>query len=108
MARIDRAEAGGQQYQERGLRPLQVKGRLRVIVGGHLVQVAPPRLAGVEAQLFLGLALQQVPGAFDIVGSKGLAVMPFDAAAQLEGQILAVLAQGPALGEVRDDGIADC
>ena len=103
VARIDRREPGGEEGEERRLRPLQVKRRLIVVVGGDVVEIGPPRLAGVEAQFFLRLALQQIPGAFDVGGGERLAVMPFDALVQFEGQILAVLAPGPALGEVGDD-----
>ena len=39
---------------------------LVVAVGHDLVEVAVPGLARVDAQLLARLALQQVPGAFDV------------------------------------------
>ena len=50
--------------------------------------------------------MQQVPGAFDVGGGERLAVMPFDALAQLEGQLLAVLAPRPARRRDRARSIA--
>ena len=59
----------------------------------------------VEAQFFLRLPSQEVPGTFDVGGGERLAVMPFDPVPELEGQLLAVLAPGPALGEVGYDRV---
>ena len=41
----------------------------------------------------------------DVGGGERLAVMPFDAVPQLERQLLAILAPGPALGEVGHDRV---
>ena len=108
MARIDRRPARGQQRQQRRLRPLQVEGGLVVAVGGDFFEVEVPALARVDAQLFAAAAEQQLPGALDVGGRERFAVMPLDALAQLEGQLLAVLAPGPTLGEVGDGSFAGC
>ena len=60
VTRIDRRPSGRQHRQERRLRPLQVKGDLVVALGRHLRDIVKPRLARVDAQFFLRLALQQV------------------------------------------------
>ena len=52
---------------------------------GDLAEIAVPRLARVEAQFLLRLALQEVPGTFDVGGGERLAVMPFDPVPELEG-----------------------
>ena len=80
-----------------------MKCRLMVVFDGDVVEIGPPCLAGIEAQLFLRLTLQQVPGALDVGGGKRLAVVPIDALVQFESQILAVLAPAPALGKIGDD-----
>src|SRR5207248_7997761 len=59
----------------------------------------------VETQFLLRLPSQEVPGTFDVGGGERLAVMPFDPVPELEGQLLAVLAPGPAFGEVGYDGV---
>ena len=105
VAGIDRREAGGEQRQDRGLRPLEMDRDLVVAVGGDALDVAVPRLARVAAQLLLALAGQQVEGADDVLGREGLAVVPLHAALQLEGEILVVGAPAPRLGEVGDDGL---
>ena len=51
----------------------------------------------------LRLAGQQVPGAFDVCGGERLAVVPFDALAQREGQLGAVLVPRPARRQIRHD-----
>src|SRR5258708_763026 len=77
--------------------------RLKLAVGGYFFEIGPPRLARVEAQFFLHLALQQIPGAFDVGGRKWFAVMPFDALPQFKREILAVFARRPTLGQVGDN-----
>ena len=54
----------------------------------------------------LALPVKQVPGAFDVCGGERLAVMPFDALAQREGQLGAVLA--PWTSSVARSGTIDC
>src|SRR6185437_494595 len=103
MAGIDRRPPGRQQRQQSRLRPLQVKGDFVVAVGRYLVEIEVPRLARIDAQLFAPDAHQQVPGAFDVGGSERLAVVPFDALAQWEGQLLAVLAPRPAGRQIGND-----
>ena len=105
MARIDRRPARGQQPDKRRLRPLQVKARLEIAVGGHLIEVAPPGFARVDAEFVGGFAGQQVPGAFDVGGGKRLAVMPFDALAQFDGQRRAGLVPAPARRQFRPDRV---
>jgi hypothetical protein len=47
---------------------------------------------------FLRFAEQHVPGAFDVGGGERLAVVPFDALPQLEGEPGVVLVPRPAFG----------
>jgi hypothetical protein len=47
---------------------LQTKGDLIVAVHGHLVEIAVPRLARIEAELLGRPAGRQVPSAFDVLG----------------------------------------
>ena len=103
MAWINRRPSGRQQRQECRLRPLQVEGGLVIAVRTDLFEVEVPGLARVHAQLFAAAAEQQFPGAFDVGGGKGLSVVPLDALPQFERQLLAVLAPGPAFGEVGAD-----
>jgi hypothetical protein len=103
MAGIDRRPAGGKQRDEGGLRPFQMKSDLVVAVGGDIFKVSVPRLAGIEAQLVAGLAAEHFPGAFDILGGEGLAVVPLDAFPQRQGQLGPFLIPRPAGGQVRDD-----
>src|SRR5260370_20081913 len=87
MAGVDRRPSGSQHRQERGLRPLQMKGDLVVAFRGYFIEVAVPGFAWVETQLVARLSGQQVPGAFDVVGGERLAVMPSDVLAQRQGQL---------------------
>jgi hypothetical protein len=89
VAGVDRRQAGGQQRRERGLRTAEHEGRLQVAGGGHLFKVAPPDPAGIVAELVGVLACELVPGALHVLGRERLAVVPLDAAAQLEGQFSA-------------------
>ena len=95
MARIDHREAAGEQHRKRRLRPLQMKSDLVVAVRADRREVVIAGLARIDAQL-LGARFQiEIPGAFDVPGGERLAVVPFDAAAQLEGQIGALLVPRP-------------
>src|SRR6516225_2011200 len=96
MAGIYRRVAGGEQRNKRWLWPLQVKSDLALAVCGHLVEVEKSCLAIIEAQPFLRFAGQQIVCAFDVGGGEWLAVMPFDALAQREGQLGRFLVRGPA------------
>ena len=97
MAGIDRRIAGGEQRQQRRLRPLQIEGDLEVAVGRDVVDELVPGLARVLAELLRRFAHQHVEGAFDVGRGERLAVVPFDALVQFEGQRLVVGAPGPAL-----------
>ena len=108
VAGIDRRIAGGEQRQQRRLRPLQVERDLEVAVGRDVVDLVVPGLARVLAEFLRRLAHQHVEGAFDVGGGERLAVMPLDALAQLEGQRLVVAAPGPAFGEIRHDRCPCC
>ena len=66
-------------------------------------EIDPPALAVIEAQLLLALVGQQIERAFDVLRGERLAVVPFDAVAQLEGQLGAVLVPCPARGELGHD-----
>src|SRR5215813_4328214 len=81
MAWIDHRIAGGQQHDKRRLRPLQAEGDFIVAVGRHLGEVTVPRLARIDPQLVVRFAEQQVPGAFDVGGGEGFAIVPLDALA---------------------------
>jgi hypothetical protein len=74
VAWINYRKAGGEQRDKRRLRSLQMEGNLIIAIGGHLLQIAVPGLARVEAKLFARLFGQQVPGAFDVLGGERLAV----------------------------------
>src|SRR5262249_36976604 len=97
MAGVDRRKPGGGETQKSGLRPLHHKGGLVVAVGGDLLEIAVPGLAGIDAKLLGRFALQEVPGAFDVASGEQLAVVPPDALAQLESQPGAVFVPRPAL-----------
>ena len=77
-----------------------MKYRFVIAVCRDLDKIVIPVLAGVAAQAVLRPALDQIERAFDVGGGERLAVMPLDPLAELKGQILAVLAPLPALGEV--------
>src|SRR5215471_11551429 len=66
-----------------------------------VLEVAVPGFARVEPQLLLRFAEQHVPGAFDVGGSKRLAVVPFDALPQLEGEPGVALVPRPAFCQFR-------
>jgi len=85
------------------LRPLQSERHIVIAIRYDIIQVAIPSLARIEPQLLGAFALQQVEGAFDVLGGERLAVVPFDVLAQLEGQLLAVLAPRPFAGEIGHD-----
>ena len=103
VAWIDRGKAVGEQHRERRLRPLQLEGDLVIAVRLQLVEVAVGRFPRIDAQLLFGLTRDQIPRTFDILGGERFAVVPFDRAAQLQCQVLAVLAPCPALGKVGHD-----
>ena len=103
VAGIDRRIAGGEQRQQRRLRPLQVERGLEVAVDSDVDDLVVPGLARVLAEFLLRLAHQHVEGAFDVGRRERLAVVPLDALAKLEAELLLVIAPGPALGEIRDD-----
>src|SRR6202035_2276254 len=80
-----------------------MKGYLAVATGGDLVDIEEPGFTVVKAQLLRRLAGQQVVGAFNVGGGKGLSVMPFDALAELKAEFGPVLAPRPARRELRYD-----
>ena len=85
MARINRRIARGKQGNKGRLRPLQVKCD-RVVCGADGIKVAVPRLARVGAQLVLAFSEDQVPGAFNVCGAKGPAVVPAHSPPELKGK----------------------
>ena len=103
VAGIDRRIAGREHREDRGLRALEMEGRLEVALGRHVFEIEVPVLARVLAELVLRLALQHVEGALHVRAGERLAVMPLHAFAQLEGQALLVVAPGPARRELRLD-----
>src|SRR5262249_34438153 len=105
VAGIDGRKTRGQQGDEGGLRPLQPEGHLVVGLDDHLLEVAVPGLARIDAQAVtvVALASQEVPGAFDVTRRERLAVVPFDARAQLEAQAGARLVPRPRGREIGHD-----
>ncbi|MGY4432580.1 hypothetical protein ACVWWO_005057 [Bradyrhizobium sp. F1.13.1] len=102
---IDRRIAGCEHRQQRRLRPLQIEGDLEITVRRDIVNLAVPGFARILPQLLLRFAHQEIEGAFDVGRRERLAVMPLDALAQFEGQLLVVAAPGPALGQLWPQGI---
>ena len=68
VARIHRRIAGREHRQQRGLRPLEMQRHLEVAIGGDVGNVVEQVLARILAELVLPLALQQVEGAFHVLG----------------------------------------
>src|SRR6516162_541158 len=95
VARIDWGEAGGEQRDERWLRPLQLERHLVIAVQHDPVEVAVPRPSRIEPQLLGPLPLQQVPSALDVPRREWLSVAPFDILPQLESELFSVLAPRP-------------
>jgi len=87
MARIDRRPAGRQHRDKGRLRPLQAEGDLEIAVRGHLLEVAVPRLARVETQLFAALPVSRSQVHLTSAAVKGFSVMPFDALAAAERSV---------------------
>ena len=103
VAGIDGRVAGGEQRQQRRLRPLQVERRFEIAVCRDVADLVVPGLSRVLAEFLLRLAHQHVEGAFDVGRGERLAVMPFDALLQLEGELLVVAAPGPAFRQIGND-----
>src|SRR6266478_9149939 len=80
-----------------------MKGDFVVAIDGDLGQVAVPALARIDPQLLAGPAGQRVPGAFDVLRRKRLAVVPLDTRAQTKSERSLVLVPRPALGEIGPD-----
>src|SRR5215472_1244148 len=85
------------------MRPLEAKCDLEIAVWGHLFNIAVPGSARVDAQLLISSAGEELPGAFYVLRSERLAVMPFDALTQWENQLSPFLIRRPAGSEFRDD-----
>jgi hypothetical protein len=79
VAGVDWRIARREQRDDRRLWPLQVKRRSEIAVRSDPFEVLVPGLARIGAQLLLRSPEQQVPGAFDVIGGEGMAVVPFDA-----------------------------
>src|SRR6516162_10138740 len=62
-------------------------------------------LRGLARSFSCDLPSSQVPGAFDVIGGKGLAVVPFDALMQPECQFGAILVPRPIGSQIRDDRV---
>ena len=83
--------------------PFQTESCSEITVGGDRFDVLVPGLARIGAQFLRRLAEQQVPGALDVIGSEGVAVVPFDAFAQPKRKFAAVLVPRPIRGQIRND-----
>ena len=103
MTGINRRKPVGEKHQKRRLRPLQMEGDLVIAVRRHLIEVAIPEFAGIDAEFVARLVEQEVPGALDILGRERLAVMPFDTLAQREGERGPFLVPRPAGREIGND-----
>ena len=95
MAGVYRREAAGQHHQECRLRALQMKRHRVVAIGGDPVEIFVQGFARIKAELLFPGLHHQIPGAQDVLGGERLAVMPFDALTQMEGECGAVLAPRP-------------
>ena len=62
-----------------------MKRRGEISVSGDGFDVLIPSLARIGAQFVVRLAGEEVPGAFNVIGTERVAVVPFDAATQAEG-----------------------
>ncbi len=62
VARIDGREAGGEEAEERRLRPAEMEAHLMVALDGDLLEVRIPFLARVLAPAAVRLAGDRVPG----------------------------------------------
>src|SRR6516164_4743458 len=82
-----------------------MEGDLPVAVGGDLFEVFVPGLARIDTELLGRFAGEQIPGAFDVIGGKRSAVMPFDLMTQRKCQLGAVLAPRPSGRELGNDRI---
>ncbi len=77
---------------------------LVVAVDADTIEIAVPGLARILAQFLLPLAEQKsVPGALHVPGREGLAVVPFHARMQFEGELRLVGVPRPAVGQVGHD-----
>src|SRR5262245_48133400 len=83
-----------------------MEGGLEGAVDRPLGQVVVPDLARIAVELLLPVfADHGVPGALHILGGEGLAVMPLDALAQLEGELGLALIPAPAGAKLWDNGV---
>src|SRR5262249_42923415 len=76
-----------------------------VAVDGHVPKVCPPYAARVFAEIIVGLAVEPMPGALNILRGERLAVVPFDTLPKLECEAGAALIPRPALGKLGNDRI---
>ena len=105
VAGINRRITGSEHRQDRRLRTPEVQGHFVVTLDGDVGDVRVPILARVLAQLVLRFTLNQIESALHVGGGERLAVMPFDAVPQLEGQFLVVFAPGPAGRQLGHDRV---
>ena len=106
VARINDRKCAREQHQQAGLRLAQFERGLVIAVGRDVLQLGVPDLARVPVKVLrLALADQHPPGALHVLRRERLAVMPFHALPQLEGQFGVGRIPGPAFGEIRDDGV---
>ena len=80
-----------------------MKGDLVIAVCADLLEVAIGGFAGIDPELLARRIHQQIPGALDIPGGQRLAVVPFDALPQRQGQLGSVLVPRPARCQIGDD-----
>jgi len=80
-----------------------MEGDFVFAVRADLFEVAIPGFARIDAELVARPFEQEVPGALDVLGRKRLAVMPFDALAQRQGQRSPFLVPRPAGRQIGHD-----
>jgi hypothetical protein len=68
-----------------------MEGDLVIAVRGDLYEVPIPGLTRIDAKLLARLAPQHIPGALDISGGEGFAVVPGNASTQSKPQVSALL-----------------
>jgi hypothetical protein len=104
---IDRRVAGGEEHEERRLRPLEPEDH-RVGVGRlDGLHVRVPVLARVETELGGGLRrlADHVEGELDVLGGEGLPVVPLDVPAEEHHEVPVIVLPGPPLRELGDHGV---
>src|SRR6516164_7281409 len=100
---VDRRKSVSEQHRQCRLRPLEMKGDLIIAVGGDPIEVAIRGFPGIDPKLLARRIHQQIPGALDVLRRERLAVVPFDAMPQRQGQLGSFLVPRPARRQIGHD-----